>query len=38
MSDSQNIWSRIRGFFHALIQDRINAAPRLERELHGKTR
>jgi hypothetical protein len=38
MAGNMTIWSRIRGFFSALVQDRAATAPRLEHELRGSHR
>ncbi len=38
MLGNMTIWSRIRGFFSALVQDRAATAPRLEHELRGAHR
>ncbi len=35
MTGKMTIWSRISGFFHALVQDRAATAPRLEHTLRG---
>lgn len=36
MAGNTTIWSRLRGFFRALVQDRATTAPRLEHELRNK--